>query len=55
MTADEVSLISLSYAREVVCFIAYQLIVALAKGEHHSQSDERSVKVCEVTSQIKSA
>ena len=29
--------------------------VTAAKGEHHSQSDERSVKVCEVTSQIKSA
>ena len=36
MTTGEVSLISWSYAREVVCFITYQLVVALAEREHQS-------------------
>ena len=47
MTTDEVSLISLSYAREVICFITYQLVVALAKGEHWSSDSILCMSHCD--------
>ena len=46
MTTDEVSLISLSYAREVVCFITYQLVAALAKEEHWSSDSILCMSHC---------
>ena len=47
MTTDEVSLISLSYAREVICFITYQLVAALAKGEHWSSDSILCMSHCD--------
>ena len=47
MTTDEVSLILLSYAREVVCFITYQLVAALAKEEHWSSDSILCMSHCD--------